>query len=94
VLATLLISPHAFPYDLILLAPVFFLLGNWLADDPSHPPSRAISLTLCALFVAPLLRMLPAAVRLQFSVTAMALLLAWLWQTARSLEPLSASPAK
>jgi alpha-1,2-mannosyltransferase len=94
VLATLLISPHAFPYDLILLAPVFFLLANWLADHPSRPPSRAISLTLCALFVAPLLRALPAPVRLQFSVTAMALLLAWLWQTARSFETMSASPAK
>ena len=86
VLATLLISPHAFPYDLILLAPVFFLLANWLADHPSHPPSRTISLTLSALFVAPLLRALPAPVRLQFSVTAMALLLAWLWQTVRSAE--------
>jgi len=94
VLATLLVSPHAFPYDLILLAPVFFLVANWLADHPSHPPSRAISLTLCALFVAPLLRALPPPVRIQFSVTAMALLLVWLWQTARSFETMSPSPAK
>jgi alpha-1,2-mannosyltransferase len=94
VLATLLVSPHAFPYDLILLAPVFFLLANWLADHPSYQASRALSVTLCALFVAPLLRVLPAPVRLQCSVTAMALLLAWLWQTARSGETLSASPAK
>lgn len=86
VLATLLVSPHAFPYDLILLAPVFFLLANWFADHPSRPPPRAISLTLCALFVAPLLRVLPAPLRLQFSVTAMALLLMWLWQTVRSGE--------
>lgn len=94
VLATLLVSPHAFPYDLILLAPVFFLVANWLADHPSHPPSRAISLTLCALFVAPLLRALPPPVRIQFSVTAMALLLAWLWQTTRSFDTISPSPAK
>jgi alpha-1,2-mannosyltransferase len=86
VLATLLVSPHAFPYDLILLAPVYFLLANWFADHPSRPPSRAISYTLCVLFVAPLLRMLPAPLRLQFSVTAMALLLVWLWQAARSGE--------
>ena len=94
VLATLLISPHAFPYDLILLAPVFFLLANWLAEHPSQPPSRAISLTLSALFVAPLLRALPPPVRIQFSVTAMALLLAWVWQTTRSFETISPSPAK
>ena len=89
VLATLLVSPHAFPYDLILLAPVFFLLANWFAEHPSRPPSRAVSLTLCALFIGPLLRMLPAPLRLQFSVTAMALLLGWLWQTARSGETAS-----
>ena len=94
VLATLLISPHAFPYDLILLAPVFFLLANWFAEHPSHPPSRAVSFTLCALFVGPLLRILPAPLRLQFSVTAMALLLLWLWQMARSLEPPAASHAR
>jgi len=86
VLATLLISPHAFPYDLILLAPVFFLLANWFADHPSRPPSRTISFTLCALYIGPLLRVLPAPIRLQFSVTAMALLLAWLWHTVRSAE--------
>jgi hypothetical protein len=85
VLAVLLISPHALPYDLILLAPVYFLLGNWFAE--SGPPPRAISLTLCALFVAPLLGMLPAPIRLQFSVTAMALLLVWLWRVAAPGAP-------
>jgi hypothetical protein len=94
VLAMLLVSPHAFPYDLILLAPVFFLLANWFAEHPSRPPSRAVAFTLCALFVGPLLRMLPAPLRLQFSVTAMALVLVWLWQTARFSETPSARPAK
>ena len=94
VLATLLVSPHAFPYDLILLAPVFFLLANWFADHPLRPPSRAVSLTLCALFIGPLLRMLPAPLRLQFSVTAMTILLVWLWQTARSLDAPAASHTK
>jgi hypothetical protein len=82
VLAVLLISPHALPYDLILLAPMYFLLGNWFADRAPRPPPRLIALTLCALFVAPLLGMLPAPIRLQFSVTAMALLLVWLWRVA------------
>jgi glycosyl transferase family 87 len=86
VLATVLISPHALPYDLILLAPVYFLLANWFADHSSLPPPRAILLALYALFIAPLLGVLPAPLRLQFSVTAMAFLLVRLWQAARSGE--------
>ena len=37
--ATILISPHAFGYDLILLAPVYILLANWLvpAEDAASP---------------------------------------------------------
>jgi alpha-1,2-mannosyltransferase len=86
VLATVLISPHALPYDLILLAPIYFLLANWFADNSSGPPPRAILFALYALFVAPLLGVLPAPLRLQFSVTAMAFLLVRLWQAGRSGE--------
>jgi alpha-1,2-mannosyltransferase len=86
VLAMVLVSPHTLPYDLILLAPVYLLLANWVADRASHPPPRAILFPLYALFVSPLLGMLPAPLRLQFSVTAMAFLLVRLWQAARCGE--------
>jgi hypothetical protein len=85
VLATILISPHTFPYDLIMLAPVYFLLANWLARDAPHPSVRAISWSLCALFVAPVLTVLPAPIRLQFSVTAMATLLLCMRKVAQSV---------
>jgi hypothetical protein len=85
VIATILISPHAFAYDLILLAPVFMLLANWLSDTPSDPRARVISWSLCALFLAPLLAAVPAPIRLQFSVTAMATLLFCLQPADRSL---------
>jgi hypothetical protein len=75
VLAIVLISPHAFEYDLILLAPVFLLLANWLTESAGAPWTRTISWGLCALFPAPLLLALPAPIRLQFSVTAMAVVL-------------------
>jgi hypothetical protein len=80
VIATILISPHAFGYDLILLAPVYLLLADHLAGEPATdlPPSPADSVmawSLCALFFAPLFTALPAGIRLQFSVTAMAALL-------------------
>jgi hypothetical protein len=75
VLAMILISPHAFEYDLILLAPVYFLLANWIADSPNDRAARAMSFALPVLFVAPVLTGLPAVIRLQFSVTAMGFIL-------------------
>lgn len=83
IVAMLLISPHALPYDLILLSPVYFLLATWVADEPSRPLPGAIVLTLGAMFLAPLLGVLPVPLRLQFSATAMTVLLVWLWQVAR-----------
>jgi hypothetical protein len=76
VIAMLLISPHAYEYDLILLVPVFFLIAN-LAASTELPKPRLLHWALAALFVAPLLNTLPAPVRLQFSVTAMAVVM-WL----------------
>jgi hypothetical protein len=78
VIGTILISPHAFAYDLILLAPVYLLLANWLAEAPADPRTSIMAWSLCALFVAPLLAAVPAPIRLQFSVTAMATVLVWI----------------
>ena len=75
VLAMILISPHGFEYDLILLAPVYFLLANWIAESPDGRYTRPMSIALSALFFAPLFNGLPAVIRLQFSVTAMTFLL-------------------
>src|SRR5262249_11162027 len=76
VVATILISPHAFGYDLILLAPVFLLLaGYFAASEDTSVEARAMAWSLCALFFAPLLTAVPAVLRLQCSVTAMAVLL-------------------
>ena len=75
VLAMILISPHAFEYDLILLAPVFILLASVMGDSPDRLPARLLSFTLPVLFIAPLVTGIPAVFRLQFSVTAMALIL-------------------
>jgi hypothetical protein len=84
VIAAILISPHAFAYDLILLAPVYLLLANWLAEAPPDPRTRVVAWSLCALFVAPLLAAVPAPIRLQFSVTAMATVLWCLTPSARA----------
>jgi hypothetical protein len=90
VLATILVSPHTLAYDLILLAPVFLLLGNVLAAEPPSPRARVIVWSMAAMFVAPLLAVLPPPIRLQFSVTAMALLLCCVRDADRSM---AAAPA-
>jgi hypothetical protein len=94
VIGTILISPHALAYDLILLAPVYLLLANWLAETPADPRTRIMAWSLCTLFVAPLLAAVPAPIRLQFSVTAMAALLVSIYRLSdtvavrrRSLTP-------
>ena len=88
VLAMILISPHAFEYDLILLTPVFILLASLMADSADRLPARLLSFTLPVLFVAPLVTGIPAVLRLQFSVTAMAVILIALAQSrAGTLRP-------
>ena len=82
-LAMVLISPHAFEYDLILLAPAYLLLANWRVEAPHEPGLRVMVWTAAALFMAPLLTGLPPVLRLQFSVSAMVVMLGSLWLVAR-----------
>ena len=83
VLAVILISPHVNAYDLILLAPIVFLLANWLVLSAGDSRGRALSTWLCIVMAAPISGGLPAILRLQFSVTAMAAILFLLWRIAR-----------
>lgn len=76
VIAVVLVSPHAFAYDLVLLTPVFLLLANLIADGAAEAVRPPMAWSLCALFIAPLLAVFPAAIRLQFSATAMLVALA------------------
>jgi alpha-1,2-mannosyltransferase len=81
VLAVVLVSPHVFEYDLIVLAPVFFFLGNAAAGHRSTGlTDGAWSWSVAALFFAPVLTAVPPPIRLQCSVTAMAAMLIRLWQ--------------
>lgn len=94
VLGMILISPHAFEYDLILLAPVFILLANLIAESSDWLRGPVLSFALPALFIAPLVTGIPAVLRLQFSVTAMAVILYSLTQNrAETLRPVTALPA-
>jgi hypothetical protein len=89
VLAMILVSPHAFAYDLILLAPVILLMSNWIVrtrtvEEQAVPAGRFADWVLCALFSVPLLAAVPPPVRLQLSVGAMVTLLAVTHRASRS----------
>ena len=78
VVALILVNPHVNAYDLLLLAPVCALLGNWIVENgagqaatPVEPGVALMPHLATLLFVAPLLAGLPPLVRLQFSVGAM-----------------------
>jgi len=86
VLAVVLISPHVGPYDLVLLAPVYFLLANWLAGAPDVNHGAVLVGLLSASFIAPLCGGLPAIIRIQLSVSAMAALLILLWRIVSERE--------
>lgn len=91
VLAIVLVNPHVFEYDLIVLTPVFFLLANAIAGGRSAELSgRAWSWVIAALFVAPVLTAVPPIVRLQFSATAMTAILVQLWMTEKGRRPAEA----
>jgi hypothetical protein len=70
----LLISPHVFEYDLLLLAPVYVFVANAIARAELDP-SPTLVVALCALFVSPLMTPLAAIIRLQFSVSALCVVL-------------------
>jgi hypothetical protein len=87
-LATVLLAPHLTVYDLVILAPAFLLLSDWLAaqgDDASH----SLKLLLYLAFALPLLGPLARWTHLQLSVLAMTALLYGIWTAGRK----SVSPA-
>jgi hypothetical protein len=70
-LATVLVAPHLIVYDLIILAPVFLLLGNWLALSPRNAVRGRLIALLYLCYFLPLVGPLARWTHVQFSVLAM-----------------------
>lgn len=75
-LAIVLVSPHVFEYDLLLLTPAFVLLASWILGAPDDPSRRLVMWSLCALFFAPVLLPIPPVARVSIAVGAMLTILA------------------
>lgn len=77
-LATVLAAPHLTVYDLVILAPAFLLLADWIASQPTSPATRNLSTLLYFIYALPLLGPLARWTHLQLSVVAMAAALIYL----------------
>ena len=79
-LATVLVAPHLTVYDLVVLAPAFLLLSNWIAIQPDDSTTPQLKVLLYLAYALPLLGPLARWTHLQLSVPVMLFILLVLTQ--------------
>jgi Glycosyltransferase family 87 len=79
-LSAVVVSPHLFIYDLLVLAPMFPLLVNWIVTNPAHPASPPLRVLMYLAFVLPIFGPLSYWTHLQISVLVFAAILWTLFQ--------------
>ena len=82
-IATVLLAPHLTVYDLVILAPAFLLLSDWIVTQPERAATGPLKLLLYFAFVLPLLGPLARWTHLQISVAVMAAILYEIWNRGR-----------
>ena len=86
-LATVLLAPHLTVYDLVILAPAFLLLSDWIVSQTDDYDIRPFKLLLYLAFILPLLGPLARWTHVQLSVPVMATLLYGIWNLSRKSVP-------
>jgi hypothetical protein len=81
--ATVLLAPHLTVYDLVILAPAFLLLSDWILAHPDHAFTPHLKLFLYFAFALPLLGPLARWTHLQLSVPVMVAVLYGIWELGR-----------
>ncbi len=90
-LASVLVAPHLTIYDLVILAPAFILLADWLLGQPPTPWNRCLGTLLYLVYMLPLLGPFTRWTHVQLSVVAMAITVYLIWSITRgSSSPPSA----
>jgi hypothetical protein len=87
-LATVLLAPHLTVYDLVVLAPAFLLLSDWIVAQPDRAVTGDLKFLLYLAFVLPLLGPLARWTHFQLSVLVMAGILYVIWNAGRKSIPL------
>ncbi len=70
--ASVLVAPHLTVYDLVILAPAFLLLADWLVTQPLTASSRRMGILLYLVYMLPLIGPFARWTHVQLSVIAMA----------------------
>ena len=74
-ITTILVSPHVFAYDLVVLLPAFLLIVDWSLAHPSDRHSPLLRLLLGIAFVSPFLHLVAQFTRIQVSILTLLALL-------------------
>jgi alpha-1,2-mannosyltransferase len=82
-LASVLVAPHLTVYDLVILAPAFILLADWLLGQPPTASTRPLGTLLYLVFMLPLLGPFTRWTHVQLSVVAMTAAVVVLWSISR-----------
>ena len=80
VIGTVLLNPHLYIYDLVILMVAIAALARWLLDTPRAPEAPAIRVLLHLLWWAPLIGPLSRLTHLQVTPVLLATMLLVLWR--------------
>ena len=89
VLATVLVAPHLTVYDLVILAPAFLLLADWMAGQSESQSPSWLGTILYLIYALPLLGPLSRWTHVQLAVIAMAACVYMVWRTCGRLARVS-----
>ena len=84
ILASVLVNPHLYIYDLLALCPVFLLVADWALNHVQHPLTPALHVCLYLAFMLPLFGPLSRWTHIQLSVPVFAALLWMLWRHSKT----------
>lgn len=82
--ASVLVSPHLTVYDLVILAPAFILLADWLVVQSATSETWHLGTILYFAYMLPLVAPLVRWIHLQLSVIAMAAAVYVIWQVSHT----------
>jgi hypothetical protein len=86
-IAAVLVAPHLTVYDLVILAPAFLLLGDWVVAHRHHHFTLRLATLLYLVYLLPLVAPAARWTHLQLSVPAMSAIVWTLWQLAKTSVP-------
>jgi alpha-1,2-mannosyltransferase len=91
-LATVLVDPHLYAYDLVVLIPVFMLLWDWSIQQGDTSSTRRFQWLLYACYFSPLFVAAAEVWRIQPSVLLMSALAVVVWMEASRREAIGITP--